>query len=54
MILYSLIALETDRPVSNPTACEQSRQGRSFCSGLTQLVKSYTSLSAVVQWVERR
>ena len=40
-----LIVLETDRPVSIPTAREQTWQGRDSCSGLTQLVQSWESLA---------
>ena len=41
----SLIALETDRPVTIPTARGQTWQGRDSCSGLTQLVRSWESLA---------
>jgi len=41
----SLIVLETDRPVTIPTARGQTWQGRGSCSGLTQLVKSWESLA---------
>ena len=33
--IQSLIVLETDRPVSIPTAREQTWQGRGSCLGLT-------------------
>jgi len=35
--------LETDRPVTIPTARGQTWQGRVSCSGLTQIVKSWES-----------
>jgi len=37
----SLIVLETDRPVTIPTARGQTWQCRDSCSGLTQLVRSW-------------
>jgi len=40
-----LIALETDRPMSIPTAREQTWQGHCSCSVLTQLVQSWESLA---------
>jgi len=49
----SLIVLETDRPVTIPTARGQTWQDRDSCSGLTQLVRSWESL-AYLQWVSCR
>ena len=43
----SLIILETDRPVTIPTAHGQTWQGCDSCSGLTQLVKSWESLACL-------
>jgi len=43
----SLIALETDRPVSIPSARGQTWQGRASCSGLTQLVRNRESLACL-------
>jgi len=40
----SLIVLETDWPVTIPTAHGQTWQGCDSCSGLTQLVRSWKSL----------
>ena len=40
-----LIVLETDRPVTIPTARGQTWQGRGSCSGVTQLVRSWKSLA---------
>ena len=37
--------LETDRPVTIPTAHGQTWQGRDSYSGLTQLVRSWESLA---------
>jgi len=39
-----LVALETDRPVTIPTAREQVWQRRASCSEMTQLVRSLESL----------
>ena len=39
------MALETDRPVTIPTARGQTWQGRDSCSALTQLVRSWESLA---------
>jgi len=43
----SLTVLETDRPVTIPTAHGQTWQGRDSCSGLTQLVTSWKSLACL-------
>ena len=43
----SLIDLETDRPVTIPTARGQTWQDRDSCSGLTQLVRSLESLACL-------
>jgi len=45
--LKSLIALETNRLVTIPTARDQTWQGRASCSGLTQLVTSWESLACL-------
>jgi len=42
-----MIVLETDRPVTIPTAHGQTWQGHDSCSGLTQLVKSWKSLACL-------
>jgi len=41
----SLTALETDRPVTIPTALGQAWQSPASCPGLTQLVRSWESLA---------
>jgi len=43
----SLNVLETDRPVTIPTARGQTWQGRDSCSGLTQRVRSWESLACL-------
>jgi len=43
----SLIDLETDRPVTIPTAHGQTWQGHDSCSGLTQLVRIWESLACL-------